>query len=536
MDNCKFHILNTKHPKPSIFNNPFYYEANELCKSATELVLQHIDEESQEFKKEALKGKMFGVLIVESDNKLGFLAAYSGQINQTFNSDYFVPAIFDYLDDKGYFKIHEREISGINHQISELEDSLERKTLELQLITEKKSGEHILAEAKKEFAESKKRRDEIRSNGNLTPETEQELIRESQFQKAEINRIKQKIKAEISIAADNLNTWDRNIQNLKAERKQKSDSLQNWLFSQFQIVNYIGESRNLLDIFRDFNGTIPPSGSGECCAPKLLQYAFQHGMKPVSIAEFWYGESPKQEIRRHLNYYPACNGKCKPILNFMLKGLSYPANPLEISKKQKLEYIYEDDDIIIVNKPAGMLSVPGKSDVESVLSIVTESHGSVNICHRLDMATSGLLILAKSLDAYCNIQKQFDNHSVKKRYKAILTGIPQQGKGKIVLPLIPDINDRPRQKVDFENGKFAITEYEVIATNGNESTVYLYPHTGRTHQLRVHCAHHQGLNTPIKGDELYGQKSDRLYLQAQRISFLHPTTGKRMTFEAEEEF
>lgn len=529
-------LSNSKFSRPTSFNNPFYYEADELCKTAFSEVVKHIESQSGEFLSEARKGKMFGVLMVECDSELGFLAAYSGQINQTFETEYFVPAIFDYLDENGYFKIHEREISEINHKISDLEDSIDRKALELALELARKSGEKILSETKAEFAESKKRRDEKRSQNNLDPETEQQLIKESQFQKAEINRIKQRVKAEISAAENNLKAWDQNIQNLKTERKQKSDDLQRWLFSQFQIINYIGESKNLLEIFNDYNGSIPPSGSGECCAPKLLQYAFKHGLRPITMAEFWYGESPRQEIRRHLNFYPACNGKCKPILNFMLRGLSYPANPLEISKKHELKYIYEDDEIIVVNKPAGMLSVPGKSDLESVLSVITQNHGNVNICHRLDMATSGLLVLAKSNESYDNIQRQFENHTVKKRYVAILSGIPIAKKGKITLPLIPDINDRPRQKVDFENGKQAITEYQVIEERGSECLVHLFPHTGRTHQLRVHCAHQLGLNIPIKGDELYGAKSERLYLHAEKITFVHPKSGKRITFEAKAEF
>ncbi|MCQ2251623.1 MAG: pseudouridine synthase, partial [Bacteroidales bacterium] len=520
--------------KPLCFNNPFYYEADSLCREAFERVVSYIESADEQFVAEARKGKMFGVLVVENQEKnLGFLAAYSGQINSTFETDYFVPAIFDYLDEDGYFKVHEREISDINREISQKMDSLERKTLQLKFRMIEKTAEETLKSVKSEFAEAKQRRDEIRKQGNLTPETEQKLIRESQHQKAELNRIKQKLKASIAQADSELKAWDNNIQDLRNLRKQKSDELQRWLFSQFVIVNYLGERKNVLDIFSDFNGTIPPSGSGECCAPKLLQHAFLNGLKPISMAEFWYGESPRQEIRHHLNFYPACNGKCKPILNFMLRGLSYPANPLEITQKDGLETIYEDDAIIAVSKPEGMLSVPGKSDLKSAYDIVKEQHqdDEIWICHRLDMATSGILIFAKSKFCYEYIRGQFESHTVKKRYVAILDGKITEKKGKISLPLSPDLDDRPRQIVDRENGKFAITEFEVVSESANETKIYLYPHTGRTHQLRVHCAHYEGLNTPIKGDGLYGRKSDRLYLHAERITFVHPRTGKKITLE-----
>lgn len=536
----KYHPLkNTQSQKPLCFNNPFYYEADSLSREAFERVVSYIESADGQFIAEARKGKMFGVLVVENHEKeLGFLAAYSGQINATFETDYFVPAIFDYLDENGYFKVHEREISDINREISEKMDSTERKTLELKFRMIEKTAEATLKGVKSEFAEAKHRRDEIRKQGNLTPEIEQELIRESQFQKAELNRIKQKVKADVAQAESELKAWDNHIQDLRNLRKQKSDDLQRWLFSQFEIVNYLGERKNVLDIFNDFNDTIPPSGSGECCAPKLLQYAFLNGLKPISMAEFWYGESPRQEIRHHLNFYPACNGKCKPILDFMLRGLSYPANPLEITQKDGLEILYEDDAIIAVSKPAGMLSVPGKSDLKSAYDIVRERfYGQeIWICHRLDMATSGILIFAKSKFCYEFIRGQFESHTIKKRYVAILDGKISDKKGKINLPLGPDLNDRPRQMVDHENGKFAITEFEVISESANGTKIHLYPHTGRTHQLRVHCAHPEGLNTPIKGDELYGKKSDRLYLHAERITFTHPISGKKITIEKEAEF
>ena len=535
--NMKYHPLHTKSEKPLCFNNPFHYQADELCREAFDCVVNYIESADRQFKSEALKGKMFGVLAVENQaGETGFLAAYSGQINATFDTEYFVPAIFDYLDENGHFKTHEREISGINRMIESKESELTELSGIQQPEIEKLKSD---IEKYREFCKNEKsKREKLRSSPTISDSQLTTLIKESQFQKAELKRMKDSLKSLTETQNRKPESLKNEIESLKELRKQKSDELQRWLFSQFVIVNYLGEKKNVLDIFNEFNGTIPPSGSGECCAPKLLQYAFTNGLKPLSMAEFWYGESPRQEIRHHLHYYPACSGKCKPILNFMLKGLSYPANPLEIIQKEGIRTIYEDDAVIAISKPAGMLSVRGKSILKSATDYVIERHPGqeIWICHRLDMATSGILIFAKSKPSYDNIHAQFENHTIKKRYVAILDGKTAAKKGKICLPLSADLIDRPRQIVDHQNGKLAITEYEVISESANGCKLYLYPHTGRTHQLRVHCAHAEGLNTAIKGDELYGRKSDRLYLHAERITFAHPTTGRKITLEDEAEF
>jgi len=530
------HPLNTNITSPCVFNNPFYYQADELCKLAQGEVLAYL-KNRDDFATEINRGKMFGVLIVERGEGYAFLSAYSGQILGREDHEYFVPAVFDYLDEDGFFKIHEREISIINRKISELEDSADLSNLKIGLQMLQKMRDAEVSDYQNFVKSEKDRRENLRKNSNLSEPENQQLIKESQFQKAELKRLKDFYKQKISEYENELNEINSEIQNLKTERKQKSDYLQNWLFSKFEILNYKGEKKNLIEIFRDFNGTIPPAGSGECCAPKLLQYAFAHNLKPISIAEFWYGESPKGEIRNHLNFYPACNGKCKPILDFMLRGLSVAENPLIISERQELKTVYEDDFLIVVNKPAGMLAVPGKSDRESVYSIVKQrfpENDELIVCHRLDMATSGLMILAKTKNIFVEIQKQFEQHSIKKTYLAILDGeISTQNEGIISLPLMPDLNDRPRQIVDFQHGKPAVSDYKILKIENGKTLIEYHPKTGRTHQLRVHSAHKDGLNTPILGDELYGKKSDRMYLHAMRITFFHPGIGKEITLEAE---
>ena len=524
-------------------NNPFFYEPDALCIKAFEELKAHIvNDEPPELRAELDKGKMLGVLVVEDgDGCLKNLFAFSGQVSGGFKTDYFVPAVFDYLDENGYFKTHERMISNINAEIFALENDcnyLDDKDL---LITEKTFNEQALA-SYREFMKSEKQRRAIRRAAeDFTKEEDEILITESQFQKAEYKRMCRAAEAKLAEIKARITQHDARLESLKRQRKQDSEDLQNWLFSNFVFSDYLGEKKNLLDIFRDYNGKLPPSGSGECCAPKLLQYAYNHNLKPISIAEFWWGESPKQEIRHHLHHYPACDSKCKPILDFMLRGLNYPPNPFSITNEtidnQPLEYVYVDDYIIVINKPAGMLSVHGKSDRPAAEDIVRQKFGESYFCHRLDMDTSGLLMFARNKVVFNELRRQFEEREIHKTYVAIVCGVVTQKKGTISLPLMPDPNDHPRQIVDFQNGKEAVTDYEVISIHGNETKLRLFPHTGRTHQLRVHCAHYKGLNSPIKGDRLYGHSpAPRLYLHAESITFTHPVSGERMTLKVECDF
>jgi tRNA pseudouridine32 synthase/23S rRNA pseudouridine746 synthase len=321
--------------------------------------------------------------------------------------------------------------------------------------------------------------------------------------------------------------------------KEMSQELQTWLFHQYRMLNGRGEVKDLVEVWQDYHNSprirsrypLPPGGTGDCCAPKLLQYAYLHHLSPVCMAEFWWGESPKGLIRHHGQFYPACRGKCKPVLTWMLQGLDVdPHTEAANGIHQEPSIVYEDEVMAVLFKPAGMLSVPGKTDNDSVATWAQRHWPDALPVHRLDMLTSGIILVAKSMETYQHLQQQFTDRTVKKKYLAIVEGTPAKEHGIIDLPLASDPMNRPLQRVDHEHGKRTITEYRVLQA-GHQSLLALYPHTGRTHQLRMHCAHPEGLGCPILGDELYGQKADRLYLQAQAITFVHPTIGKRMHFE-----
>ena len=329
------------------------------------------------------------------------------------------------------------------------------------------------------------------------------------------------------------------------EKSLRSRALQMWIFRQFNFLNAHGQSMNLCDIFDSETCRIPPSGAGECCAPKLLQYAYSHHLQPVCMAEFWLGASPKGEIRYEGEYYPACQSKCKPILRHMLQGLEvdeHPLIPMMREKAKEMRVIYDDDALLAVYKPSGMLSVRGNVDAPSVESIIQEKYPDVSgplIVHRLDMDTSGIMLIAKNKDVHKALQTQFFRHEIQKRYIALLDGIVADDKGTISLPLSPDHQDRPRQMVNHEHGKPAITNYEVLERHDGRTLVAFYPQTGRTHQLRIHAASPEGLDCPIIGDRLYAHQNPlnadystptgrSLCLHAESIDFTHPTTGERI--------
>ena len=569
---------------PERMNNPLDYEPHPLCIAACK-ELQAYLAERKDWREEIDKGKMFGVLIVEkNDKEIGYLAAYSGQIGGRSDWKGFVPAVFDYLQPDGYFKTHEAKITELNQRIAHLINNPEIKETERILNKLHKVQEHKLNLHKMQITEAKAKRDARRQEASLhpdtkglTPEEEQAMIKESQFLKAELRRFKKLISQKTPLE-EMYDNYQKGLQEIKQLRKSNSDELQKWLFSQFKMLNDKGESKDLLEIFKEFNQMVPPAGSGECCEPKLLQYAFEHGLKPLQMAMFWWGESPKEEIRHHLHFYPACNGKCKPILHWMLPADVFEQASADAYIYNKVEILYEDQELAVIHKPEGMLSVPGKdAQLPSIYSWARKQFPEATgplIVHRLDMATSGLMVIAKTEFAYHRLQEQFTSHQVQKRYVAIVCckdkDMAQRIKDAakmISLPLMPDYLDRPRQIVNHEQGKEAITEYEVLgseerrvkseefnsaANHEVQSSnlkvqssnlkvqcirLALYPKTGRTHQLRVHCAHREGLDAPILGDPLYGNvKADRLHLHAEAITFKHPLTGKEIHIERKADF
>ena len=529
---------------PMRMNNPFDYEPHPLCIKACR-ELQAYLAKREDWQEEISRGKMFGVLIVERNEpgqdtpQLGYLAAYSGQIGGRSDWEDFVPAVFDYLQPNGIFKIKEAIISNMNLAIKEMEVCEKKVQQLIQPLEGLRKSE--IDKLQKNLKEAKAKRDAIRQRGNLTSEEEAELIRESQYMKAEFRRKKRKIeeKTETELIYEKM---QEEIRKVKLSRKQRSDNLQRWLFSQFNMLNDKGECKNLIDIFKDTAAKTPPAGSGECCEPKLLQYAYSLGYKPLQMAMFWWGESPKEEIRHHLHFYPACNGKCKPILQWMLPASTFEPAAVDLSIYNKVETLYEDREIAVIHKPEGLLSVPGKDAAQpSVYALMRSKYPEATgplIVHRLDMSTSGVMMIAKTEFAYHRLQKAFLNHQIQKKYVAIISGKVIPEKGIISLPLMPDYLDRPRQIVDHEQGKEAITEYEVLEpVDDSHLRIALYPKTGRTHQLRVHCAHQEGLNAPILGDPLYGnEKAARLHLHAEEITFEHPLTGKKMTITRKADF
>ena len=610
-----FHPLQTDIARPEQFNDPFDYEPHPLSILAVEEVQQYIMEHP-EIKEDADQGKMFGVLVVSLPRKdegerrkeitseiqdegagIGFLAAYSGLLAGRNDWEWFVPPVFDAQDPDGYFKVHERKITEMNHEVELLEKDLDHLYHQSDYLKMLRTTENLLSEHEKKMKTAKVLRDMKRLQRNISPEENAELIRESQFMKAEMRRIKKRCEELEKPWKEKEQSLTDRIEQLKKRRKEASDDLQRWLFSQYKMRNAQGEIKDLIEIFNDYNGQLPPAGSGDCCAPKLLQYAFENNLQPLCMAEFWWGASPKMEIRHHLNYYPACRGKCLPILGWMISrsvecGMrsensteiqsSIPENSHTQSISHStlhtphstIKILFEDPHLLVLNKPAGMLSVPGKTGDVSVESMMRDYlHDDVNpiIVHRLDMDTSGLMVVAKTKWTYTELQKQFLEHQVEKTYVALLEHMPEGKplKGTISLPLRPDIYDRPRQLVDWENGKEAVTEYcisrneecgvwsenstEILSSIPENShtqsishsslhiphstiRIILHPRTGRTHQLRVHCAHQEGLGVPIVGDVLYGHRADRLYLHAETLSFIHPKTGERLTFTASAPF
>ena len=594
---------------PEKFTYPFHYTPHPLCVLAAEEVKEYIASR-KEWQEELASGKMFGVLIVQTDNgitnneenQIGYLAAFSGNLDGKNLHPYFVPPVYDLLQPEGFFKIEEEQISAINIRIRELENSGSYLDSKEKWKIETEQAKAVLNQAKAELKMAKEAR-EIRrqSSPELSGEEQASLIRESQYQKAEYKRLEKEWKKRLEELETEVRHFDIEIERLKTERKERSAALQRKLFEQFRMLNAQGEVKDLYTIFEQTVQKVPPAGAGECALPKLLQYAYLHQLKPLAMAEFWWGDSPKNEIRHHGYYYPSCKGKCEPILQHMLQGLEVDENPLlnPVHEEEELEIVFEDEWLLVINKPAGMLSVPGKAeDRDSVYHRLKKKYPEATgpmIVHRLDMATSGLLLVAKTKEVHRDLQAQFANRSIKKRYVAVLDGViikteketkPIAEKailiaketvstkktakaertgntGRIELPLCLNPLDRPRQMVSSEHGKEAITEYQIISeseknTSESENTfnesnridesersinesrkytrIIFYPLTGRTHQLRVHAAHPEGLGCPILGDELYGKKADRLYLHAEYIEFRHPIYGDILCIQKEADF
>lgn len=543
---------------PTKFTFPFYYEPHPLTILAAE-ELQHelsshpliaplFDQDSPEC---LPTGKMFGVLVVKNEEgQLGYLAGFSGKLGSYTDLEGYVPLIFDLWNEEGFFAKEEVEvkaINAINAKIEKLESDHvyinAKALLKKQLADEKTAIEQRKAELKVLKNERKAIRKE--QEGILPAEEFQalndDLVRQSLRDKYELRVLTEYWQEQINTSRDITTSIEEELNFLKEERKNKSNGLQQKLFASYKFLNYKGEEQSLLDIFAKTVLQTPPAAAGDCAAPKLIQYAYEHNYTPIALGEFWWGESPKSEIRKHQHFYPSCRGKCEPILGHMLEGLDVDDNPLLVNPalNRPIDVVYEDEYFAIVNKPEDFLSVPGIYILDSVYERMKLRYPNATgplIVHRLDMPTSGILIIAKDKDSHKALQSQFIKKSLEKRYVAVLDGIIEGDEGIIELPLRIDFDDRPRQMVCYEYGKYAKTRWEVIERKDGKTKVYFYPITGRTHQLRMHASHPSGLNTPIVGDDLYGTKADRLYLHAESITFRHPKTFELMTFTIKESF
>ena len=541
--------------KPLKFTYPFYYEPHELSKIAS-LELQDYLCKNHNWthhfglteNEENPTGKMFGVLVVENEsNEIGYLAAFSGKIAGVNLLDNFVPPVYDMLNNEGFFMKGQEEISKINKRVRELEYDPKIKAIEKELKIKETQFENEIKIQKNQNVELKKLRKNKREKAALNLSTEdyvkvnEKLSKESILQKNRLRDLRFDWKKKIDKITAKQNEFTQELRRLKENRKTLSAGLQNRLFDEYHFINTDGTKRSLRSIFKETPQGIPPSAAGECAAPKLLQYAFLNRLKPITMAEFWWGAEPKSAIRNHKHFYPSCQGKCFPILNHMLTGLVVDENPLlkNLAKEKEIEIIYEDDVLVVINKPSELLSVPGKNIKDCVLNRMISRYPNASgplIVHRLDMATSGIMLIAKTKEAHDHLQQQFINRTITKRYTAILDGVIDQRRGIIDLPLRVDLDDRPRQLVCYKYGKSSRTRFEVVGIENEKTRIHFFPITGRTHQLRVHASHFKGLNTPIIGDDLYGTKDTRLKLHAAYIAFKHPKTNKLVRYNATENF
>lgn len=534
---------------PERFTFPFYYTPHRLAEIASSELRDVLSTVNWPHNfglsdEKVGNGKMFGVLVVrDAQQDLAYLTAYSGSLPHASEDAQFVPSIYDAHREDKVFNDGVMAIGRMNEEI----DRLEAASTLADLITEHTELASRAASALAQKKDELKKAKVIRDHQRKALETERDQARksevmdklalQSQRSKTELRQLQEAWSIKLEHAQRSIDAARARIDTLKQLRKSQSARLQERLFQHFYVLNAKGEAANLYKIFKATIDQLPPSGAGECAAPKLLNYAFQHQLEPIAMAEFWWGRSPSTEVRKHGQFYPACRGKCEPILSFMLQGVTTDPNLLleNHGADQEIEVLYEDDSIAVIVKPEGLLSVPGKNVKDSVASRMKkrypEASGSL-ITHRLDMQTSGLMIIALNESAHKNVQRQFIRRYVKKRYAAILDGIPQDNSGEVNLPLRVDLDDRPRQMACVEHGKKARTRWQLISSTEGESRVHFWPETGRTHQLRVHASHPLGIGIAIKGDDLYGRRCDRLYLHAEEITFRHPVTKEDLTFSA----
>ncbi|KQC33898.1 pseudouridine synthase [Nonlabens sp. YIK11] len=528
---------------PSQFNYPFYYQPHELAVLAAQQLQAYLEQQYQWFVANGTQeaGKMFGVLVVQDEKRnLGFLAGFSGKLGGETTQEHFVPPVYQLERVDQFFKQETDKLDAVTKQIA----ALENDPVNIQLIADYNAKAIAQTESLEREQERikaiKRERRRLLKREKAVMETEAFKSFEARQRQLSLNNnffLKEYevyLEDKIATLKNQFESLQLELENLRSKRRKGSLWLQDWLFDEYNFLNARKETQNVKELFKNRIPDVPPAGTGDCAAPKMLQYAYAQNLKPITMAEFWYGPSPASKVRSHGNFYPACRSKCEPVLEFMLQGLDVEDNPLleNPAVDKELDIIFEDEHMLAVHKPAEFLSVAGKSITDSVQTRMKAKYPNATgpmIVHRLDMSTSGILLVAKTMEAYHHLQQQFLKRTVEKRYVAVLNGHLEKESGFIDLPLRVDLDNRPCQLVDFEFGKSARTRFEVIERNDHKTKVHFFPITGRTHQLRVHAAHVDGLNAPIVGDDLYGTTDSRLHLHAEQIIFEHPLSRKRIT-------
>lgn len=532
---------------PKLFTYPFNYIVHPLAEKAAKELQIYIDKEIRSQHDFEELGKMFGVLVVQNTaGELGYLSAFSGKLGKKNDYERFVPPVYDMLAAEGFYREGEQAIHVVTNEVNALESDPDFVQIQNQFKEETKQSITELAEFKQKQKEAKAIRNQGRIDAENLSDEEKIIIikaldRESSILHYGWKDLVKKWKERLDFLAIELAKFTDIISEKKKLRRSMSLALQNKLFDNYRFINANKKYKSVRELFFVTDDELPPSGAGECAAPKLLHYAYLHDLKPIALAEFWWGKSPNSEVRKHGYFYPSCRSKCLPILSHMLQGLDVDPNPLADNphKMDELEIVYEDDSVIVVNKPQDFLSVPGRSITDSIFTRVKKHLPKLRelmTVHRLDMSTSGLMLICKTKQAHKHIQLQFLHRTIKKRYVAILDGIIENESGTIDLPLRVDVENRPRQLVCFERGKQSVTEWKVIERMDRKTRIYFYPHTGRTHQLRMHASHELGLNIPILGDDLYGKRENRLYLHAEGLTFRHPVTEVEIELEVKADF
>jgi tRNA pseudouridine32 synthase / 23S rRNA pseudouridine746 synthase len=481
------------------------------------------------------EGKMYGILLVQlPSGELRVLKAFSGLLNGEARVEGWVPPI------AGREQVALEEARTLA-QLEQVKQAL----ITLQHLPERQQYSTLMQEfgaqlqlRSRYYQQRKQQRQEQRQvlratlTGEALETALEQLNIQSQRDGMEQKRWKQQQELVLQPLRQLIHQADARIQALKQERKALSQRLQAQLHRAYCLTNFAGETLSLEQVVQ---GGMP-TGTGDCCAPKLLHYAATHQLQPIALAEFWYGPASFNGDKRTGVFYGACADRCQPLMGFLLSGAVAQSN-LAQPADRSLTILYEDEWLMAIDKPAGLLSVPGRyaDRQDSALSRLRQLDANLRPVHRLDQATSGILLFARDAATQRDLSQQFQQRRVNKVYEAVLSGRLTRDRGVIELPLWGDPADRPRQQVHWQYGKPSLTQFRVLGRSADRTYIELRPVTGRTHQLRVHAADAQGLGLPIWGDRLYGctAAADRLHLHARQLQFDHPYLNQTLQLQAE---